>query len=62
MEGTYEDYKTVMGFVPQDDVVHEAKEKLSLIGLGVRVQGGGYGEFRRMYTSTRMCTSTQVHI
>eukprot|EP00439_Symbiodinium_sp_Y106_P055667 s412_g7.t1 len=28
-EGTYEDYKTVMGFVPQDDVVHEAKEKLS---------------------------------
>ena len=30
MAGTYEDYKTVMGFVPQDDVVHEATDRLSL--------------------------------
>ena len=30
VEGNYEDYKTVMGFVPQDDVVHEARALKSL--------------------------------
>lgn len=43
VEGNYEDYKTVMGFVPQDDVVHEARSVTSDLFLPSQVHRSLHG-------------------
>jgi len=39
LPGNYEEYKTVMGFVPQDDIVHEAG--FDILSVSVSFPGGG---------------------
>ncbi|CAE7470428.1 ABCG24 [Symbiodinium pilosum] len=40
-EGNYEDYKTVMGFVPQDDIVHEAGTQFQYVLQPKPLAGAG---------------------